>query len=133
MIHRRMRHPSSAPLKNICLLLLSTLPLLAGCAAQPALRPTAQTSPLNGRMSSGTVVAVRAVNVSAKNTALSLVLTSLGQPPASDPPPAQEVIIRRQDSSIVSVVETPPPGQPAFAPGTRVSIAEAAATVVRPQ
>jgi hypothetical protein len=125
--------PLSRPRKNTCWALLAALPLLAGCAAHAPVQPVAQTSPLSGRMTTGTVVAVRAVNLPAGNAALAQVLTSLGQPAAGNPPPAEEVVIRRQDSSVVSVIELQQPGQPSFAPGTSVSIAEAAATAVRPQ
>jgi outer membrane lipoprotein SlyB len=122
--------PLSRPRKHLCLALLGALPLLAGCAAPAPVRPVAQTSPLNGRLSTGTVVAVRPVNVAAGNAALARVLAGLGQPSASDPPPAEEVVIRRQDSSVVSVIEA---RQPGFTPGEDVNIAEAAATVLRPQ
>ena len=128
MINKAMR--LNHALKNTCMALLGALPLLAGCAARAPVQPVAQTSPLSGRMSSGTVVAVRAVNVPSGNAALAQVLTSLGQPSAGDPPPAEEVVIRRPDSSIVSVIE---PQQPGFTPGTRVNIAEAAATALHPQ
>jgi outer membrane lipoprotein SlyB len=115
------------------LALLAAVPALTGCAAPPRPTPVAQTSPLTGRMTQGTVVSVRTVDVAAGNTALAKVLTSLGQPAAASTPPAVELIIRRQDSSIVSVVQPQQAGQPVFALGESVNIAEAAATVVHPQ
>ena len=131
MVSRAM--PLFRPWKTICLALLGALPLLTGCAARAPVQPVAQTSPLNGRLSTGTVLAVRPVNVAAGNAALARVLAGLGQPSASDPPSAEEVIIRRQDSSVVSVIETRQPGQPGFTPGESVDIAEASATALHPQ
>lgn len=128
MVSRAM--PLNRPRKYIYLALLGALPLLAGCAARAPVQPVAQTSPLNGRLSTGTVVAVRQVNIAANNAALARVLTGLGQPPAGDPPPAEEVIIRRQDSSVVSMIEARRPG---FTPGESVNIAEAAATALHSQ
>ncbi len=115
------------------LVLLAALPVLTGCATPPLPAPVAQTSPMTGRMTQGTVVAVRAVNVPAGNAALAKVLTSLGQPAAASTPAAVELIIRRQDSTIVSIVQPQQAGQPAFAPGESVNIAEAASTAVHPQ
>ena len=128
MVNRAM--PLNHPRKNLCLALLGALPLLAGCAARAPVQPLAQTSPLRGRLSTGTVIAVRPVDIPAGNAALARVLAGLGQPTASDPPPAEEVVIRRPDSSVVSVVEA---RQPGFTPGERVNIAEAAATALHPQ
>jgi len=113
-----------------------TLPWLAaalalqGCAAGPtAPVTTAQTPPDN----TGTVLAIRNVNVEGSNAAVNKILTTLGQPPANSPESAEEVIIRRPDHSVVSVIEPAQPGEPGFVPGETVVIVASTTTAIRPE
>jgi outer membrane lipoprotein SlyB len=106
---------------------------LAGCAAKPIPPPIAQTSPLLGRSSTGTIVSVRPVVLSSNGNEVSTILAALGEPPAAPASPANELVIRRADASITSIIQPAGGGQPSFSPGEAVAIDEAAATVVRPQ
>lgn len=112
--------------------LLAIAPL-AGCAGHTIPSPAAQTSSLNGQLNTGTVVAVRNVEVDHDNGAVRSVLAALGQTPSEASNGAVEVIIRRQDNTITSVVQPQHARQPDFEPGDKVAIVEAAATILRPQ
>ena len=108
-------------------------PLLEGCAAHHLPAPIAQTSPLNGRLSTGIVVSVRQVDTAANDGTVSQILTALGRPAARGQGQAVELVIRRQDNTVTSIVQQQRPGQPSFVAGENVAIVEAAATVVRPE
>jgi outer membrane lipoprotein SlyB len=113
--------------------LLAMGALLSGCAGHTLPAPTAQTSSLQGRFETGTVVAVRNVNSGDGNHAVNQILTALGQTPVTDWKPAIEIVIRRRDNTVTSIIQPQQAGQPEFVPGENVAIIEAAATVVRPE
>jgi outer membrane lipoprotein SlyB len=113
--------------------LCSIAPLLAGCAAHHLPSPLAQTSSLNGRFSTGTVVSVRQVDRSDNDGAVAQILKALGRPSAQSQGQAVELVIRRQDNTVTSIIQPQASGQPSFTPGEKVAIVEAAATVVRPE
>ena len=108
-------------------------PLLEGCAAHNLPAPIAQTSPLNGRFSTGTVVSVRQVDRGDDDGAVAQIVTALGLPPARSQGQAVELVIRRRDNTVTSIIQQQHSGLPSFAPGENVAIVEAAATVVRPE
>jgi hypothetical protein len=112
--------------------LLVVSPFLSGCAGRTLPAPTAQTSSLQGRFETGTVVAVRNVN-SGGNNAVNQILTTLGQTSVTGWKPAVEIVIRRHDNTVTSIIQSQQAGQPEFVPGEKVAIVEAAATVVRPE
>ncbi len=115
------------------MVLLLAAPLLEGCASGGLPAPTAQTSPLNGRFSTGTVVSIRQISPADQDGAVTQVLNALGQATAPDPEGEVELVIRRSDNSVTAIVQPQKPGQPSFVPGEKVAIVEAAATVVRPE
>jgi outer membrane lipoprotein SlyB len=113
--------------------LLVMSPFLTGCARRTLPAPTAQTSSLQGRFETGTVVAVRNVNSGDGNNAVNQILTALGQTSVTGWKPAVEIVIRRRDNTVTSIIQSQQAGQPEFVPGEKVAIVEAAATVVRPE
>jgi outer membrane lipoprotein SlyB len=114
------------------LALLVIAPLLEGCAPHLP-TPIAQTSPLNGRLNTGTIVSVRQVSHGDDEGAITQIFTALGRSPVNSQNQAVELVIRRQDNSVTSIVQQQQPGQPSFTPGESVAIVEAAATIVRPE
>ena len=107
--------------------------LLEGCAASNLPPPIAQTSPLNGRLNTGTVVSVRQVNQSDDDGTVAQILDALGRPSPQSPVQAVELVIRRRDNTVTSIIQQQHAGQPNFTPGEQITIVEAAATVVRPE
>jgi hypothetical protein len=107
---------------------------LAGCATKPIPKPTAQTSPLTGRLSTGTVASVRTVDPSAGKAGIAAVLAALDQTGTTPTHPATEIVIRRPDKSAAAmVVPSAQAGSANFRAGEPVVIVEAAATVIRPE
>lgn len=113
--------------------LLAMGAFLSGCAGRTLPAPTVQTSSLQGRFETGTVIAVRNVDSGEGNTAVNQILTALGQTPVTDWKPAVEIVIRRRDNTVTSIIQPQQADQPEFVPGEKVAIVEAAATVVRPE
>ena len=113
--------------------LLAVSCLLAGCAAKHVAPPVAQTSPLQGRLNFGTVISVRNVMIAKKDGTTLSILSALGVAAPAGSWGGIELVIRRQDLTITSVIQRKEVGQPVFVPGERVAIAEAAATIVRPE
>ena len=113
--------------------LLAMGAFLSGCAGRTLPAPTAQTSSLQGRFETGTVIAVRNVDSGEGNTAVNQILTALGQTPVTGWKPAVEIVIRRRDNTVTSIIQPQQADQPEFVPGEKVAIVEAAATVVRPE
>jgi outer membrane lipoprotein SlyB len=113
--------------------LLFIAPLLEGCASPSQLAPVAQTSPLTGRFTTGTVISVRNIDSGDDEGAVVQILAALGQVPLSNRDQAVEIVIRRQDNTVTSIVQQQQPGQSSFVPGERVAIVEAAATIIRPE
>jgi outer membrane lipoprotein SlyB len=112
---------------------LLAMGLLGGCAGRTLPAPTAQTSSLQGRLETGTVVSVRNVNSTNGNIGVNQILAALGQAPVTDWKPAVEIVIRRHDNTVTSIIQPQQTGQSQFVPGENVAIVEAAATVVRPE
>jgi outer membrane lipoprotein SlyB len=106
---------------------------LTGCAARTLPAPTAETSPLAGRLSLGTVVSVRNITFENGDPTVSQILAALGTASPARRGAAVEIVIRRQDNSIASLVQRPQLPQAQFVPGEHVTIVEAAATVIRPE
>jgi len=104
--------------------------LLQGCTGRAIPAPISQTSPLNGRFSKGTIVAVRKVDVGNHNGSVNTIMTALSQKPINQGGPAVEIVIRRADGTVTSIVQQRQAGQPSFMPGETVAIVEAAATIV---
>lgn len=105
---------------------------LAGCAGHPPLPPPAALpSPLTGRVTPGVIAAIRPADASTPAD-VSAVLAALRLPAAAAPPPAVEILIRRGDGSDVAMVVAATQAQ-SLAPGQKILIIEAAATVLRPQ
>jgi outer membrane lipoprotein SlyB len=107
--------------------------LLAGCAARHVAPPTPETSPLQGRLNFGTVISVRTVMIAKNGGTTVSILSALGVTAPAGSWAGVELVIRRQDLTVTSVVQREQLGQPRFVPGERVAIAEAAATIVRPE
>jgi hypothetical protein len=106
--------------------------LFAAACAQPSLpAPESLTSPLVGRLTSGSVLTIRAVAIPINDPSFELVLTVFREPPMANPPGAVEILVRRQNGAVSSMIE--PSAEPArFQPGQSVSIVEAAQTVLQP-
>jgi outer membrane lipoprotein SlyB len=136
----KMRHtPEENFMRSIHNLACWTFPLLSmsaflsGCAGLTLPAPTAQTSSLQGRFETGTVISVRNVNSGDGNDSVNQILGALGQTPITGWKPAVEIVIRRRDNTVTSIIQPQQAGQPEFVPGESVAIVEAAATVVRPE
>ncbi len=104
--------------------------LLASCAAQPLAPPPMESSPLTGKLTQGTVLSVRTINLTPTDSAMigvNAVLSGLGLPSAHQSITASELVFRRQDRGTVSLVQPPSTLQP----GDRATIVEAATTTVQ--
>lgn len=110
---------------------LAGLSALAACASGPVPPPTALTSPLAGRLTEGTVVSIRPVEINGAMPGANLVQAALGQAPSRVAPPAAELVIRLADQTVTTMIVPTGTGAPAFQNGEHVVIAEAAKTVVQ--
>jgi hypothetical protein len=102
---------------------------LAACA-QPAIPPAPlETSPLTGKITTGTVAAVRPVDINPSSGALitiNTVLTALGEAPITGPVHGREVVVERGNRTAISIA-TPHTN---LNTGDQVSVVEAATTSV---
>ncbi len=100
---------------------------LAACA-QPAIPPApAETSPLTGKITTGTVAAVRPVDINAPSgalTSVNAVLIALGEAPATTPIHATEIVVERDNHTAISIATH----HTGLAQGDLVSVVEAATT-----
>ncbi len=99
---------------------------LASCAAPPP--PPPQPTPLVGRVTQGTVLAVR--GISGADTGARLVQSALGLNPLEPQTGAHEILVGH-DTGAVAVLLTQPGAAP-LQPGQSVEIIEAADTALKP-
>jgi len=102
---------------------------MAACAQAPIPQAPPETSPLTGKITSGTVAAVRPVDINAPSGALTTVnavLTALREPPVTGPVRGSEIVVERENHTAISIA-TPDTNLNA---GDQVSVVEAATTSV---
>ncbi len=110
------------------------LAVLAGCTGHVAPAPIIQASPLTGRLTAGVIVSVRSIDPGLSPAITNSILTALGQAPVNlARVSATEIVIRRADQTGTSIVEPVRSGALGYAPGERIAIVEAAATVIHPE
>jgi outer membrane lipoprotein SlyB len=114
-----------------CMPLVAILALLEGCAGHSAPPPVAETSPLTGKLSAGTIVSVRHVDPQNNQDVTEAILNALGvkQIPTADGRYV-EIVIRKENGTGTSIVQAQLAGHALPVQGGKVAIVEAAETVI---
>lgn len=104
---------------------------LAACAEPSIPAAPTETSALTGKITQGTVVAIRSVHTGPGDNAagaINAVLQALAQPPLHNPITADEIVVERDNKSSISLT----PGTVTVSVGDQVTIVEAGTTSVHP-